>query len=126
MELRHGGKLEIGDLVAVSNGNYISFGFYAGTGRGTLQYWWIRQPANAYNNYQDWLKLPEDKRSRWTNKRFEKGFTTKCIYKSYINAVHDTRVIKITNPEDIFTKTEDRESYEKSKEVLITLNILKK
>ena len=126
MEIKYGGKLEIGDIVAVSNGNYIHFGWYAGTGRGTLQYWWMGQPASAYDYYQDWLKLPEDKRSRWNNKRYEKGFTSKCIYKSYINAVHDTRVMKITNPEDIFTEKEDREKYEKSKEVLITLNILKK
>lgn len=126
MELKYGGQIERGDLIAVSNGNHIHFGWYAGTGRGTLQYWWILQPANAYDNYQDWLKLPEDKRSRWNNKRFEKGFTSKCIYKSYINAVHDTRVMKITNPEDVFTAPKDREAYEKSKEALITLNILKK
>jgi hypothetical protein len=40
--------------------------------------------------------------------------------------VHDTRVIKITNPEDIFTNSKDREQYEKSKEALITLNFIKK
>lgn len=126
MELKYGGILEIGDLVAVSNGNYIHFGFYAGTGRGTLQYWWIGQPVSQYDRYQEWLNLPEDKRSRWNNKRYEKGFTKKCIYKSYINAVHDTRVMKITNPEDIFTNKEDFEKYEKSKKVLITLNIIEK
>jgi hypothetical protein len=33
--------------------------------------------------------------------------------------------MKITNPEDIFTTPEDREIYEKSREVLIKLNFVK-
>jgi hypothetical protein len=48
------------------------------------------------------------------------------MYKSYINAVHATRVMKVTNPEDIFIEQQDREDYEKSKEALITLNFIKK
>jgi hypothetical protein len=56
---------------------------------------------------------------------YSKGFTLKCLYKSYINAVHDTRVVKITNPEDIFTTQEDKEDYEKSKEILIKLKFIK-
>jgi len=34
-------------------------------------------------------------------------------------------VVKITNPEDIFTDQEDREEYEKSKEILIKLKFIK-
>ena len=37
----------------------------------------------------------------------------------------EVQVMKITNPEDIFTTQEDKEQYEKSKEVLIKLKFVK-
>ena len=126
--LKYGGELHSGDFVAISNGNHISFGWYVGDGRGTLQFYYIGGPGRTYKEYRAWLTLSdvEKSKNKWMSKRFEKGFTTKCLWKSYINAVHDTRVIKITNPEDIFTTKEDREQYEQSKEALITLNFIKK
>jgi hypothetical protein len=33
--------------------------------------------------------------------------------------------MKITNPEELFTKQEDRDEYEKSKAALITINFIK-
>ena len=59
-------------------------------------------------------------------RRFEKGFTSKCIWKSYINAVHTTRVMKIDRPEEILTDKEDMESYQQSREALITINFIQK
>ena len=130
MEITYGGKLREGDFIAIANGNHTTFGWYAGQGRGTLQYWWISQPYVSKDYYEKWLKTPVDQRQKWYEKQFAKGFTRNCIGKSYINAVHNTRVIKITHPEDILP-TERRgwastlEDYQKSKEVLVQLNIIK-
>ena len=123
--LKHGGQLEIGDFIAVSNGNHLDFGWYCGDGINTLQYYYYRNPQNAYNTYEDWLNQSEANRSAWKTKRYTNGFTKKCLWKSYINAVHTTRVLKINNPEEIFTNKEDRDDYEKSKETLIKLNFIK-
>lgn len=126
--LKYGGVLHPGDFIAVSNGNHISFGWYAGDGRGTLQFYYLGQPARTYKDYQDWLTWNDEQKSKnkWMTRRFEKGFTTKCMWKSYINAVHATRVMKIDRPEEIFTDQEDRDTYERSKEALITLNFIQK
>jgi len=126
-ELKYGGQIVPGDFLAISYNNHLDFGWYAGNGRGTLQYYTMRGPGNIYRDYESWSKMTdaEKAKNKWTSKRFENGFTAKCLWKSYINAVHSTRVMKITNIEDIFTEQEDREDYEKSREVLVTLNIIK-
>lgn len=125
--LKYGGQLSVGDFIAVSNGNYINFGWYAGDGRGTLQYYWMRGAGQIYEEYLNWQKDPASVKHSWHVKMFEKhGFSMKLFWKCYINAVHDSRVVKITHPEDIFTDQEDRISYEKSKEALIKLNFIKK
>ena len=126
--IKYGGVLHPGDFVAISNGNHITFGWYVQNGRGTLQFYYMGQPARTYQDYKDWLKYSDEEKAKnkWVSRRFEKGFTSKCIWKSYINAVHDTRVMKITNPEEILTNQEDRDTYERSKEALITLNFIQK
>jgi hypothetical protein len=126
-KLKYGGDLHPGDFIAISEQNRMSFGWYFGDGiGGTLQYYYLRAPLNSYEYYEEWSKkTPEAKKASWYDKKFQKGFTLKCIWKSYINAVHKTRVVKITNPEDIFTDQEDREEYEKSKEILIKLKFIK-
>jgi hypothetical protein len=127
IDLKFGGTLEIGDLIAVSNGNYMSFGWFAGTGSGTIQFYYYGEPGSRYEDYKNWLNEPEDKRSKWKN--YEKGFTKKSLWKAYIygSTVGDTtRIIKITHPEDVFTTPEDRNTYEKSKEAMIFLNLIKK
>ena len=126
--LKYGGQLSPGDFIAVSEGNRLTFGWYFGDGvGGTLQYYYLGAPGQSYEIYKDWeaIKDPEVKKRHWKSKKYSKGFTLKSIYKSYINAVHDTRVAKITNSEEIFTNPEDRETYEQSKEVLIKLNFVK-
>lgn len=124
-DLKYGGQLEIGDFIAVSNGNHLDFGWYCGDGSNTLQYYSYSVPAGAYGQYKDWLNDTEENKSVWKTKRYTNGFTKKCLWKSYINAVHSTRVVKLIHPEDIFTGKEEREIYEESKEVLITLNFIK-
>ena len=125
--IRYGGDLLPGDFIAVSYQNHIDLGWYVGDGRGTLQYYSLRGPGVAYDDYKAWLNYSdEDKRkNKWVTSRFEKGFTRKSFWKSYINTVHSTRVMKIANPEDIFTEKEDIEQYQKSKEALITVNFIK-
>jgi len=126
--LRYGGQLSPGDFIAVSEGNRVFFGWYFGDGiGGTLQYYYIGAPCSSYERYEEWEKIkdPEIKSKHWTAKKYSKGFTLKSIWKSYINAVHDIRVVKITNPEDIFTTQEDKEQYEQSKEILIKLKFVK-
>jgi hypothetical protein len=120
--LKYGGDLQIGDFIGVSVNNCMDFGWYCGDGiNKTLQYYTIWAPKVIYEDYEAWKKLPEDKNPG----AYKNGWTIKCLYKSYINTVHDTRVIKILHPEDIFTNKADREAYEKSKEVLIKLNFIK-
>ena len=123
--IKYGGQLVPGDFIAISNGNHISFGWYAGDGRGTLQYYWMGGPGQVYDSYLEWQKNPSSVGS-WRAKTFEKhGFSSKLFTKSYVNAVHETRVMKITNIEELLTKREDRDEYEKSREALITLNFIK-
>lgn len=122
--LRYGGNLQVGDFIAVSYTNCIWFGWYAGDGRGTLQYYSIHSPTNSYQNYEYWKTRQANGGAK--SERYPNGFTRNCLYKSYINSVHQTRVMKITNPEELFTEQEDREQYEKSKEILIQLNFIQK
>lgn len=127
--LRYGGVLHPGDFIAVSYTNCIWFGWYAGDGRGTLQFYSMSGPMHAYGNYESWKKDLADGKidiNSWRSKQYKDGFTTKCLWKSYISSVHKTRVLKITNPEELLTEQEDREIYEKSKEILINLNFIKK
>ena len=126
--IKYGGVLHPGDFIAISDGNHLNFGWYAGNGRNTLQYFVMRGPSAVYDEYRSWSTLNDVERAKnkWLTKRYEKGFTVKCLWKSYINSVHTTRVMKITNIEDIFTSPEDRLQYERSKEALITLNFIQK
>ena len=131
MEITYGGKLQIGDLIMISNGNYLQPAWYAGQGSGTLQYYWLDQPVNSYNCYQEYLKKSDadkdtyDKINPSGARCYKKGFTHKNIWKSYVNAPHKTRFVKVNNPEEIFTDKEDLETYLESRQILINLNIVK-
>ena len=125
-KLKFGGDLHPGDFIAIAEQNRMSFGWYFGDGRGTVQYFHYMQPNNDYYYYEEWDAKNDDAKAKdWRTKKYKKGFTVKSIYKSYVNTVHDTRIIKLNNPEEIFTDPIEREKYEKSKETLIKLNFLK-
>ena len=126
--LQYGGQLSPGDFIAISDSNRLTFGWYFGDGiGGTLQYYYLNSPIQSYKTYEEWncITDPQVKSKHWRAKQYLKGFTLKSMWKSYINTVHDTRVMKITNAEEIFTDPQDRETYEKSKEVLIKLKFVK-
>ena len=126
-DIKYGGQIVPGDFIAISNGNHIEFGWYAGNGRGTLQYYHVRTAMRCHQDYESWSKMTdaEKAKNKWQSKRFEKGLTIKCLWKSFINSVYKTRVMKLTNVEDIFTDIEDIKEYEISREVMIKLNLVK-
>jgi hypothetical protein len=126
-EIRYGGVLKPGDFIAIANSNYLNLGWYCGKGRNTLQYYHFRGPGMYMAQWEEWSKMTDEAKSKsWNHKKYAKGFTIKCLWKSYINAVHSTRIVKVTNIEDVFTEPEDLLEYEKSKEALLTLNFIKK
>ena len=127
-QIKYGGVLHPGDFIAISDGNHLNFGWYLGDGKNTLQYFTLHGPGSVYDQYKEFKTWDDAEKAKntWTTKRFEKGFTIKCLWKSFVQAVHTTRIMKITNVEDIFTDSEDRQMYERSREALITLNFIQK
>ena len=130
MEIQYGGKLEFGDFIVVSEGNRLSFGFYAGEGKsGTLQYYYFSQPGGQYHHYKQWVTLSDAEKAlpmhNNNNKMYAKGFTSKCLWKSYINALHKTRVAKVDNPEAMFTDPGDSQDYRESVEALKAIGMIK-
>lgn len=124
MKVRYGGDLQIGDFIMVAGNGYTSFGWYCGQGRNTIQYYHFYVPGDKYEKFQEWKagKLPNF--NQWMVKRFEKyGFSSKLFYKEYIYGagieINGSRVVKITDPESIFTHPDDLKNYRKSKEALI-------
>lgn len=123
MKTRYGGELEIGDFIIVAYNNYTSFGWYCGQGKNTIQYYQYRVPAVLFAEFQKWQTQPD---SAYRSHLFDKhGFSSKVFYKEYINADRieylGSRVVKITDPEAIFTTQEDLDYYLKSREVLINI-----
>jgi len=123
MKVRYGGDLQIGDFIMIANSNYTSFGWYCGRGRNTVQYYHFRVPGDRFEYFQQW-QTNGLKDNPWFVEQIEKhGFTAKLFYKEYIYGggidLNGCRVVKITDPESIFTEQEDLENYRKSKEALI-------
>lgn len=124
--LRYGGQLEIGDFIAIAHGSYVDLGWYVGAGQGTLQYYYYVTPGVAYIKYNKFLNNPSPDKWQVTHYAKHKKFSSKLIQKvyKYGDGVRDgcIRVIKITNPETLFTTPEDLKAYDNSREALLTLN----
>jgi hypothetical protein len=98
MEIKLGGTLRIGDPILVSYGHGMTFGLFAGYGRGTIQYYTLSGII-----YQD-----EAARRKSTKPKF---------YKSYIHGDNtEYRVAKVTP--DILFNEEDVMEYEQAIEIL--------
>lgn len=112
--VKYGGEIHKGDLIAVSNGNYISVGIYYGRGRGgTFQYFYPGQATSAKDHYdKNVLRLGVNKVGL---------FKIAKIWKSYINAPTDTRIIKLNR--DNITDVETIEFLLTDKEILKQFNI---
>ena len=105
MELKLGGKLEIGDPILVSYGHGMYFGLFAGHGRGTIQYY---TPSVIINQYEHAI-----------NRK-----TKPTFYKAYVHGNNtEYRVAKV-NPEVLYNE-EDIKEYEQAIEILKQENIIK-
>ena len=125
MKLKYGGDLQFGDFIAVANQNCLSFGWYAGRGKsGTLQYYSVRSPRSVVQRYELWENKTDA--PKWENEHYEKGLSIKLLWKEYIYGDSmNNRVVKITDPEAIFTD-EMLQIYLESKDALIKLKFLEK
>jgi hypothetical protein len=99
------GHIQIGDLILISNSNYLTLAFYAGTGRGTLQYYSADTLSYMHEHYIEKNKsLP------------------KRPWKSHLNSPHISRTTKydinlVTNPDII-------EKYQKAIIILKHYNVI--
>ncbi len=119
--IKFGGQIEKGDFIAVAVGNSLEFGWYFREGTNTIQFYNWRSPGMQYEAYKEYLKKATP--TQWELNRFSKGFTIKSMYKDFVKYTA-WRVCKI-NPDEVFTDPVDKEIFEKSREVLIKLNIIK-
>jgi len=118
-----GGSLQPGDFIAIAYSNHFTLGWFAGYGRGTVQYHYLTTPRDVYDDYLNY-KQDASKFSSNYAKRFADGFTRKSMWKLYVNAPHGNRIIKLENPEYILDQ-ETLETYKRSREALIEAKIIK-
>ena len=86
-KVKHGGDVQKGDLIAVSNGNYISIGIYYGRGQGgTVQYIHPSQPDSA-------KRWHENRAKNLKGIQEVKPFRLLDITKSYINSPSEHRIV---------------------------------
>lgn len=119
--------LEVGDFIVIAdNCNTLSYGWYCGQGRlkNTLHYYNISSPGYTLEQFE---KYEAGDMTGWRVEHFTKhGFTSKAFYKNYINSYHETRLLKVTDPDNLFTHPIQLEKYNKSKEALIKIKFLNK
>jgi hypothetical protein len=112
--VKHGGDIQRGDLVAVSNGNDFSVGIYFGQGRGgTFQYYYPTGVVDSRNYYEDRVKTQGVEKVG--------PFKLGLIWKAYVNTPRDTRIIKLNR--DNITDQKTIEQILESKEILKQFNI---
>jgi hypothetical protein len=117
-EVKHGGIIQKGDLIAVSNANDFSVGIYYGRGSGgTVQYF---TPNGVVSSKEWWEEAQKDKVSKMYTESGKPWKLTR-IWKSFINTPRDTRILKL-NRENI-TDQGTIEHILKAKEILQEFNI---
>ena len=105
--VKQGGTIQKGDLIAIANGNNLDVAIYFGRGLGGTV------PENSKDWHENRLKnLGSDK---------VKPFGLKNVMKSFINTPRDTRILKL-NRENI-TDQETIDNILKAKEILQEFNI---
>ena len=112
--VKHGGDIHKGDLIAVSNGNDFSVGIYFGNGRGgTVQYFYPRSVVCYKEHHENRLKNHGPDKV--------KPFKLTDIFKNYVNAPRDTRILKLNR--DNITNQQEIEEILEAKEILKEFNI---
>jgi hypothetical protein len=112
--VKHGGDIQKGDLIAVSNGNDFTVGIYFGRGTGgTVQYYRYTTPKHCKERYNN----------RVISVGAEKAgtFTIKNLWKDFLNTPRDTRILKL-NRYNITDEKVIKDILE-AKEILQELNI---
>ena len=112
--VKQGGDIHRGDLVAVCHTNDFVIGIYFGQGRGgTFQYYHPRSVLSAKEYYENRVK----------NVGIEKEgpFKINKLWKSYVNAPRDTRIMKLNR--DNITDQQTIEQILEAKEILKEFNI---
>ena len=112
--VKHGGDLKIGDFIAISYSSGFTLGWYCGAGENTLQYFEYHWPVTSFDHYNN---VKQDAAYRDHKKANSDEFSKNWIMKSYVMQWR-WRVMKIQDPESIFTEQEDLDRYIKSKQIL--------
>ena len=112
--VQYGGDLQIGDFIAICYTYGFDFGWYCGEGRGTLQFYQYRDVKIIFDQYN---LAKNDPAYYYHEKANREEFNKKWIRKSYI-LNWEYRVMKIENPEFIFTEQKDLHTYRESKQIL--------
>ena len=111
-DVKYGGTLIKGDMIAVANGPCINIGFYIGLSKsGTIHYYSLEQLKWMHDNWEEQKlnKEEQDVKLRKPN-----------VYYIYPNK---WRFMKVTR--DVLTNPEDLENYEKALIMLKELKIRK-
>jgi hypothetical protein len=127
VRLNIGGELRVGDFIGIAYSNWISFGWYKGPGRGTIQYIGLSTPVYAKQRHDNYVKRVNDGEhvSSGVRKLVEQGFSFKNLTTDYALKYNPNRVFKISNPEEFFNGSTYEQEYLVSKQLLCDLNFLK-
>jgi hypothetical protein len=112
--VNYGGDLKIGDFIAVSYNSGFILGWYCGEGKNTLQFFETHWPSRSLDQYN---RVKADAGYRDHDKANSEEFNKSWITKSYV--MHwKWRVMKIQDPESLFTDIEDLNKYIESRQIL--------
>lgn len=103
MEYIYVDELNVGDTLFISGQNMLEIGFFAGKGRGTIQYY---TPGGVI----------------YVKKKEQSGVKVK-FWKSYVSETSKWRIAKIKTP--IFKDKIEEQRYEEAKNYLIQKGIIK-
>lgn len=119
--------LEVGDFIVIASGNHLDYGWYCGQGRygDTLHYYPIYSPGSVLREFEEY---EAGDNTGWRTDKFKKygGLTSKCFYKNFLISYYEGRILKPSNPDDLFTDPDKLAQYNKSKEALIKIKFLNK
>ena len=112
--VNYGGDLKIGDFIAVSYNSGFTLGWYCGEGKNTLQFFETHWPSTSFDYYN---RVKADKDYKQHEKANSEEFNKSWIAKSYVMD-WKWRVMKIQDPESLFTDIEDLNKYIESRQIL--------
>ena len=113
--VKQGGTIQRGDLIAIATGNDLDVAIYFGQGRGgTVQFF---SPDGVANSKKWWEEAQKDARYGMNGKPW--GLTR--VVKHYLQNPRETRIMKLNR--DNITNQETIDNIQKAKEILQEFNI---